>query len=238
MTSLTSSPGGSVRGIAALGTALLLSALMVSQPAAAQDFGGFSAPPPESRPKPAPPPPAPKPREQKSEAPKPKPRPVESRPPRAPPRMEERLSWISGRRICQGSGQVCAQGATWPLITETADNFFLIVAVPPDYCSPFRLGISVDRQSLGETGLLQPGVEEVYRLGWLAPGSHQLQVSATGAPGGCNQGTLEQWGVDLELSNRPALGASARGLSGEGAATEAAEPPPAVPAQGWEGISR
>lgn len=123
------------------------------------------------------------------------------------------MTWISGRKLCRGGGQACSKRAVWPMATEIDDRYYLGVVVPGKYCSPFSVRVYIDGRYLGATDVLSPGAEQVFRLGKIAPGNHQLVLSAMGSEGGCNTGTLRDWGVDLELSNRRALQGGAVALT-------------------------
>jgi hypothetical protein len=196
-----------------IGSALAL--LPVTPPALLADdvFGDFSAPPPKPVSKPVPKPkPKPKPRPKPRSYQKPaSPAPAQRAP--RPARKEEVLTWISGRKLCRDGGQACSKRAVWPMTTEIDDSYYLGIAVPAKYCSPFAVQVYIDGRYLGTTGVLRPGSEQVVGLGKLKPGNHQLVLSALGAEGGCNTGTLRDWGVDLELSNRRALQARAGALT-------------------------
>ncbi len=68
---------------------------------------------------------------------------------------------------------------------------------------PQRLALTVriDGRTLGRTDWLLPGQSQNVSLGKLAKGERLLNMTATGREGGCNEGRLESWGVDLLIKN-------------------------------------
>lgn len=174
--------------VAVVGTVIFLGASVTDTHA--QGFGDFSSPAPERKP----------PKKRKT-TPTRRSTKKTSRKPRAPSREE--YTWISGRRICSGTGQTCNKRATWPFENPRKGTYYLDVFIPTKYCSPMAISVNLDGTNVGKTEWLSPGDSGPITLGLMEPGSHSIRMTAIGKEGGCNTGSLENWGVDLTLTNRP-----------------------------------
>jgi len=150
--------------------------------------------------------------------PKPKPRPQPKAPPkkryskpkssapvpsapRKPTYGHVEMFWYSGRKICSSQGQSCNKAAVWRFDAPFDDQYVAFLEVPTSYCSDTLLDVRINNRVVGKTAWLGPGGSQEISLGKLTKGMNTLSVNATGRPGGCNSGQLENWGVDITVKN-------------------------------------
>jgi hypothetical protein len=97
---------------------------------------------------------------------------------------------------CTSDGEVCNVPAALNL---PAGKWSVRVSAPASHCSPIAYRVTTDNHGamIGDTGALPPGAS-----GGVMPvpaTAHQIYVTATGIPGGCNTGRLGSWGVVIRL---------------------------------------
>jgi hypothetical protein len=97
---------------------------------------------------------------------------------------------------CTSDGEVCNVPAALNL---PAGQWSVQVAAPSAHCSAIAYRVTTDNHGalIGDTGALAPGA--FGRVMPIPPTAHQIYVTATGIPGGCNSGQLSAWSVIVRL---------------------------------------
>jgi hypothetical protein len=100
---------------------------------------------------------------------------------------------------CTSTGQACDQ--TYQKTVTTSSQLKLEFQSAFDGCASFGVGFYVDGTlvfSSPALGLLES--TGTFDAGPATPGSHALEVRATGVAGGCDDGTLHSWGGRFTVS--------------------------------------
>jgi hypothetical protein len=100
---------------------------------------------------------------------------------------------------CTSSGQLCSP--TFDIAFTTNGLLQVSYTASPGHCSDVNVHFLVDGVELGATGFLAPGVSSgVLTLAPVSPGSHTLSLQGEGRIGGCNVGSVGNWGGTAQIT--------------------------------------
>jgi hypothetical protein len=105
---------------------------------------------------------------------------------------------------CTGVGQFCTPPFTTPVATSGLLQVTYTASVV--HCSNIAAHFLVDGVQLAVTPFLTPGqTSATYTLSPVSPGTHTLGVQGEGQLGGCNVGSVANWGGSVQITvNAPA----------------------------------
>lgn len=100
---------------------------------------------------------------------------------------------------CTSSGQLCSP--TFDVAFTTNGLLQVSYTASAGHCSDVRVHFLVDGVELGATGFLAPGASSgVLTLSPVSPGSHTLSLQGEGQVGGCNVGSVANWGGTAQIT--------------------------------------
>jgi hypothetical protein len=110
---------------------------------------------------------------------------------------------------CTGSGQLCTPPFTTPV--TTSGLLQVTYTASAGHCSNISVHFLVDGVQLAVTPFLTPGqTSATYTLSPVSAGSHTLGLQGEGQVGGCNVGSVANWGGSVQITvNAPAPVAAA-----------------------------
>ena len=119
---------------------------------------------------------------------------------------------------CTSSGQLCSPA--FPVQVTTSGLLQVSYTASPGHCSDIRVHFLVDGVELAVTPFLAPGATSAtFTLSPVSAGTHTLGLQGEGQVGGCNTGSVANWGgtaqvtVDQLAAAVPAPGFLATGLA-------------------------
>ena len=84
---------------------------------------------------------------------------------------------------------------------DTTDAAVSFSADPnPPACAPAEVTLYADGQPLGQPELVQPGGQTSSHQVPVSPGNHLFEAQLTGAPGGCNTGSMSGWSGTIHVN--------------------------------------
>jgi hypothetical protein len=100
---------------------------------------------------------------------------------------------------CTSSGQLCSP--TFDVAITTNGLLQVSYTASPGHCSDVRVHFLVDDVELGATGFLAPGASSgILSLSPVSPGTHILSLQGEGQVGGCNVGSVANWGGTVQIT--------------------------------------
>lgn len=106
---------------------------------------------------------------------------------------------------CTSSGQLCSPAFTTPV--TTSGPLQVTYTASAGHCSNISVHFLVDGVQLAVTPFLTPGqTSATYTLSPVSAGSHTLGLQAEGQLGGCNVGSVANWGGSVQITvNAPSV---------------------------------
>ena len=110
---------------------------------------------------------------------------------------------------CTSVGQLCSPPFTTPV--TTSGLLQVTYTASAGHCSNISAHFLVDGVQLAVTPFLTPGqTSATYTLSPVSPGSHTLGVQGEGQVGGCNVGSVANWGGSVQIAvNAPVAAVAA-----------------------------
>ncbi|HKU85603.1 MAG TPA: hypothetical protein VJV77_04620 [Casimicrobiaceae bacterium] len=100
---------------------------------------------------------------------------------------------------CVSSGQLCSPAFSVPVTTSGVLQ--VSYTASPGHCSDVSVHFLVDGIERGVTAFLAPGITSpVFDLGPVTAGTHTLALQAEGTVGGCNTGSVGNWGGSANVT--------------------------------------
>ena len=100
---------------------------------------------------------------------------------------------------CVSSGQLCSPAFTVPVSANGVLQASYTAS--PGHCSDVAVHFLVDGIERGVTAFLAPGATSpVFDLGPVTSGTHTLALQGEGTVGGCNTGSLGNWGGTAQIT--------------------------------------
>ena len=94
---------------------------------------------------------------------------------------------------CTSSGQLCSPPFTAPVTTSGVLQVQYTASA--GHCSNVRVHVLLDGTEVALSAFLAPGASSsVFSLGPVSAGTHTLGLQGEGTVGGCNVGSLVNWG--------------------------------------------
>ena len=125
----------------------------------------------------------------------------------AAPALAERITVSCTGTVTFNGAALCDQMGVHNFTADGPEvPMFVRVTAPSTHCSKVSYVLFRDDrdEQLGFTGPLGPGETQNVQVGagWAA-GANRVRVGAIGHVGGCNQGTLQSWAVDIAAAPVP-----------------------------------
>jgi hypothetical protein len=112
---------------------------------------------------------------------------------------------VSFTVTCTGVGQLCTPPFTTPV--TTTGLLQVAYTASAGHCSNISAHFLVDGVQLAVTPFLTPGqTSATYALSPVSAGTHTLGVQGEGQLGGCNVGSVANWGGSVQITvNAPVV---------------------------------
>ncbi len=108
---------------------------------------------------------------------------------------------------CTGAGQLCSP--PFSASATTTGPLQLAYTASPGHCSDVRVHFLVDGVERAVSAFLTPGQSSgVFDVGPVTPGTHAIALQGEGRLGGCNVGTLANWGGTAQATVGQAVSAA------------------------------
>ena len=100
---------------------------------------------------------------------------------------------------CVSAGQLCSPTFAVPVSTNGVLQASYTASA--GHCSDVAVHFLVDGVERGATAFLTPGATSpVFDLGPVSAGTHTLELQGEGTVGGCNTGSLGNWGGTAQIT--------------------------------------